>query len=242
MMNTPAQAGNEKAANQDASVLKAIDALKSNKIQDAFELLETAFSKRFYADMSVIHRTQLNPAIKQAFDQSLNQWTREVFADRLTQAGLPVIASGISDQELLRILGNVNSRYEWRLSMKGKLENLGLRLTKERVEELRTMARHPKSLQIWTATDALTWSPSELRDSLIADEETEVKAGVRIVFNDKSDVSTDESQLLKFHNVDLFPYASGCMINISDNRKLSVRQLVVVDKNDQIVEGLKKRY
>jgi|GEM_PF-5103531 len=248
MTDLPAQAGNDKISREMNSVHLAAHAFGANDIQTAFSILETEFSKQFYEDMPEIYRSELNPVIKRAFDDQLDDWARERLGQRLTDAGLPVIANGISDQQLLRILGPGKHRYGWILKENAMPQPLGPQLTQERIDMLKRVNDRIEKWQMWAAIEALVWDPYGDRGSKItlhdiaSQTNDQIYTGVRIVFNAKSRIDGIPMKSLTLRNVSVYPYAYGCFIGQSTDPKFSRRSKVVIDVNDRIIEGLKKTY
>ena len=248
MADLPAQAGNDKISREMNSVQLAAHAFGTNDIQSAFSILETEFSKQFYEDMPEIYRSELNPVIKAAFDNQLDDWARERLGQRLTDAGLPVIASGMSDQELLRILGAGQYRYGWILKKKTIAQPLGSRLSQEQIDLFKQLNQRLDKWEMWAAVEALVWDPYGGRESQITLHDisnqinTQIYAGVRIVLNAKSKVDGTPMQSLRLRNVNVYPYAYECTIGQSTDPKFSKRSEVIIDSSDRIIRGLKKTY
>lgn len=248
MTDLPAQAGNDKISREMNSVHLAAHAFGANDIQTAFSILETEFSKQFYEDMPEIYRSELNPVIKAAFNDQLDDWARERLAQRLTDAGLPVIANGTSDRELLRILGAGQYRFGWILKKKAMPQPLGPQLSQERINMLKRVNDQLEKWEMWAAAEALVWDPHGDRGSKITLHEIssqtndQIYAGVRIVFNAKSRIDGIPMKSLTLRNVNVYPYAYECIIGQSTDPKFSRRSKVVIDVNDRIIEGLKQTY
>lgn len=234
-------AGSDKASSKADGVLLAVHALNNSNFNEAFNTLGAVFSsRRFYPEMSHVFREQLKPAIETAFNELTVRGDQIMFGERLTEAGLPVVANDISNQDLLTILASLNPRYEWQWPVetdpkKAKPQMLAVRLDDECLEKYKHKATQPKNWTMRAEIDVLTWMPTTLGKAKIS------PGGVDIELNSKSEITRTSSGSLGLHNVHLYPYAAGVMLSVPKGRvkiRNGKRRLVTVNRYDQIATGL----
>lgn len=222
------------------AIARAIASFNENYIDEAFRTLESVFTHRFYPEVPFILREELDAAIEQAFDRIKASTSDAKYviplADKLTQAGLPVVQNGISDRELLRVLGIANPSYDWQWRPGMHPSRLVTVLTEELLDELQKTVRLTPFWEMRAVTSFLVWSVTEGRESKVQ------AGGARIELTRESKITGTPKQSLHLHNVNVYPYVTGCMVLRSNRRGFSNRKEVTINLYDKIAHGLKKTY
>ena len=218
------------------AISRAIASFNENYVDEAFRVLESVFTYRFYPEIPLILREELDPAIGQLFDRMKRDEPKYVIplADKLTQAGLPVVQNGISDRELLRALSVANPSFDWQWRPGMHPTRFVTVLTDELLDKLQKTARETPLWEMRATTSMFVWNMTE---------ESKVQTGgVRFELTPESNITGTPKQLLHLHNVKLYPYVTGCMVQRSSRRGFSNRKEVTINMYDKITHGLKKTY